>query len=72
MIDPTFASDGIDEILTAMAPRAHELPLESHVTMAIHAVPTANYRAIGAGGEGRVVSRGQRNGCANRDSGPFR
>jgi uncharacterized protein (TIGR03083 family) len=33
--DPAFASDGIDEILTAMAPRAHELPLESNVTMAI-------------------------------------
>jgi uncharacterized protein (TIGR03083 family) len=33
--DPTFASDGIDEILTAMAPRADELPLESCVTMAI-------------------------------------
>jgi len=33
--DPAFASDGIDEILTAMAPRARELPLESSVTMAI-------------------------------------
>jgi hypothetical protein len=33
--DPAFASDGIDEILTAMAPRADELPLESCVTMAI-------------------------------------
>jgi len=33
--DPTFASDGIDEILTAMAPRIDELPLESCVTMAI-------------------------------------
>lgn len=33
--DPAFASDGIDEILTAMAPRATELPLESRVTMAI-------------------------------------
>jgi hypothetical protein len=31
--DPTFASDGIGEILTAMAPRADELPLESGVTM---------------------------------------
>lgn len=33
--DPAFASDGIDEILTAMAPRANELPLESNVTMAV-------------------------------------
>jgi len=33
--DPAFASDGIDEILTAMAPRAQELPLESDVTMAV-------------------------------------
>jgi len=33
--DPAFASDGIDEILTAMAPRADELPLEFSVTMAI-------------------------------------
>ena len=34
--NPMFASDGIDELLTAMAPRTRELPLESHVTMAIH------------------------------------
>ncbi len=33
--DPTFASDGIDEILNAMAPRVDKLPLESCVTMAI-------------------------------------
>ena len=33
--DPVFASDGIDEILAAMAPRIDELPLESCVTMAI-------------------------------------
>ncbi len=33
--DPAFASDGIDEILTAMAPRNDGLPLESNVTMAI-------------------------------------
>ncbi|MGB5656184.1 MAG: maleylpyruvate isomerase family mycothiol-dependent enzyme, partial [Acidimicrobiia bacterium] len=33
--DPAFASDGIDEILTAMAPRTDWLPLESCVTMAI-------------------------------------
>ena len=33
--DSAFASDGIDEILTAMAPRAHELPLDSYVTMAV-------------------------------------
>jgi uncharacterized protein (TIGR03083 family) len=33
--DPALASDGIDEILTAMAPRTNELPLESAVTMAV-------------------------------------
>mgnify|MGYP001827999326 FL=1 len=33
--DPVFASDGIDEILTAMAPAVRELPLESLVSMAI-------------------------------------
>ena len=33
--DPAFASDGIDEVLTAMAPRTDELPLESPVTMAV-------------------------------------
>ncbi len=34
--DSAFASDGIDEILTAMAPRYNELPLRSAVTLAIH------------------------------------
>ncbi|MDJ0663732.1 MAG: maleylpyruvate isomerase family mycothiol-dependent enzyme [Acidimicrobiia bacterium] len=34
--DSAFASDGIDEILTAMAPRYNELPLESAVTLAVH------------------------------------
>ncbi len=33
--EPAFAADGIVEILTAVAARAHELPLESTVTMAI-------------------------------------
>lgn len=32
---PAFASDGIDEVLTAMAPRTDQLPLDSHITMAI-------------------------------------
>ncbi len=34
--DSAFAADGIDEILTAMAPRYNELPLGSAVTLAIH------------------------------------
>jgi hypothetical protein len=39
--NPDFASDGIDEILTAMAPRASDLPLESHLTMAIRPTDVA-------------------------------
>jgi uncharacterized protein (TIGR03083 family) len=50
--DPQFASDGIDEILTAMAPRANELPLESHLTMAIGPTDVAERWLVTLGPDG--------------------
>ena len=50
--DPAFASDGIDEILTAMAPRTNELPLESPVTMAIHPTDVAERWIVTLGPDG--------------------
>ncbi len=38
--DPTFASDGIDELLAAFAPRARKLPRTTTQTMAVHATDT--------------------------------
>ncbi|NNC74650.1 MAG: maleylpyruvate isomerase family mycothiol-dependent enzyme [Acidimicrobiia bacterium] len=55
--DPTFAADGIDEILTAMAPRTHELPLESRVTMAIHPTDVGERWLVTLGPDGIETSR---------------
>lgn len=40
--DPTFAADGIDELLAAFAPRADDFPIESTKTMVVHATDTNN------------------------------
>lgn len=40
--DPTLASDGIDELLMAFAPRARAFPVEANKTIAIHAADTGN------------------------------
>ncbi len=37
---PAFASDGIDELLAAFAPRASTFPIESTKTMVVHATDT--------------------------------
>lgn len=50
--DPAFASDGIDEILTAMAPRNDGLPLESRVTMAIRPTDVPERWRVALGPEG--------------------
>jgi uncharacterized protein (TIGR03083 family) len=55
--DPAFASDGIDEILTAMAPRADELPLESHVTMAIRPTDVGERWLVTLGPDGIRTAR---------------
>ncbi len=55
--DPAFASDGIDEILTAMAPRTNELPLESPVTMAIHPTDVGERWLVTMGPDGIETTR---------------
>jgi uncharacterized protein (TIGR03083 family) len=50
--DPAFASDGIDEILTAMAPRTNELPLQTRVTMAIRPTDVAERWVVTLGPDG--------------------
>lgn len=40
--DPTFASDGIDELLAAFSPRRDEFPIETARTMAVHAEDTGD------------------------------
>ncbi len=41
-IDPVLASDGIDELLMAFAPRSSSFPLEEDRSMVIHAVDTGD------------------------------
>ena len=38
--DPTFASDGVDELLAAMAPRKRELSIATTQAMVVHATDT--------------------------------
>lgn len=56
--DPTFASDGIDEVLRAMAPRANELPLERAVTMAVHPTDVGQRWLVTMGPDGIETIRG--------------
>lgn len=56
--DPAFASDGIDEILTAMAPRIDALPLESVVTMAVHPADVEKRWTVTLGPNGIDTVRG--------------
>lgn len=56
--DPAFASDGIDEIVTAMAPRTNELPLDAEVTMAIHPTDVVERWLVTLGPAGIETIRG--------------
>lgn len=56
--DSAFASDGIDEILTAMAPRSYELPLDSSVTMAVSPSDVDERWLVTLGPEGIGTVRG--------------
>ena len=58
--DPAFASDGIDEVLTAMAPRTDELPLEAEVTMAMHPTDIAERWLVTLGPGGIDTIREER------------
>lgn len=56
--DPRFASDGIDEIVRAFAPRKDEFPTESVRTMAVHARDTGDRWVITMAPEGITSTRG--------------
>lgn len=55
--DPAFASDGIDELLAAFAPRRDEFPVESDQTMAVHAQDTDDRWQVTMSPEGITTSR---------------
>jgi len=55
--DPTFASDGIDEMLAAFAPRATTFPVESTKTMAFHATDTNDSWHVTLAADGITTSR---------------
>jgi uncharacterized protein (TIGR03083 family) len=67
--DPMLASDGIDELLTAFAPRARTFPIESTKVMAVHATDTDDrwhlamrpdgIEAVGGGGPADVSLTGR-------------
>jgi uncharacterized protein (TIGR03083 family) len=58
--DPVLASDGIDELLMAFAPRASSFPVETARTMAVHAADTDDrwHLVMGPGGIDAVRSGG--------------
>lgn len=55
--DPAFASDGVDELLMAFAPRAESFPVEAPRTMAVHAVDTADRWHITMAPDGITAGR---------------
>jgi len=56
--DPTFASDGIDEILAGMVPRREAIPIASVQTMVVHASDTDNRWHMTFAPEGITTIRG--------------
>ncbi len=56
--NPTFASDGIDELLAAFAPRKDEFPIESTKTMLVHATDTNDRWQVTMGPDGITTVRG--------------
>jgi uncharacterized protein (TIGR03083 family) len=56
--DPVFASDGIDELLMAFAPRRNEFPLESSKSMVVHATDTDDDWHVTLGPDGISTTRG--------------
>ena len=56
--DPALASDGIDELLMAFAPRATSLPLDVTRTMVVHATDTENRWHVTIGPDGIDALRG--------------
>lgn len=56
--DPVLAADGIDELLTAFAPRASTFPIESTQTMVVHAADTDDRWHVTMGPNGITAHRG--------------
>lgn len=56
--DPTFASDGIDELLMAFSPRRDEFPVESARTMVVHATDTDDSWHVTLAPDGITTIRG--------------
>ncbi len=56
--DPVFASDGIDELVAASAPRRNEFPVESAKTMMVHATDTDDRWHITLAPDGITTIRG--------------
>jgi uncharacterized protein (TIGR03083 family) len=56
--DPTLASDGIDELLTAFAPRADAFPIDTTKTMVVHATDTDDRWRLTLGPAGIDAVRG--------------
>jgi uncharacterized protein (TIGR03083 family) len=55
--DPAFASDGVDELLMAFAPRADSFPIEAAKTMAVHAVDTGDRWHVTMAPDGITAAR---------------
>jgi len=56
--DPTFASDGIDEMLSGFAPRADAFPVESAHTMVVRATDTNDSWQVTLAPDGITTVRG--------------
>ena len=56
--DPTFAADGIDELLAAFAPRADAFPVERTQTMVVRATDTNDSWHVTLAPDGITTSRG--------------
>ncbi len=55
--DPIFASDGIDELLSAFAPRTKAFPIESTKRMSVHTSDTDDHWQMTLGPDGIITSR---------------
>ncbi len=56
--EPDFASDGIDELLAAFAPRRSAFPVDEPKTMAVHATDTGDRWYVTMGPDGIRTARG--------------
>jgi len=63
--DPTFASDGVDELIAAFAPRASELPRTTTQAMVVHATDTDDRWQVTLSPEGISTIRGDGPGPAD-------